>query len=66
MILCGLSGFLSVVSVCGRSELYDGATLFGLGLRGIVFGIVYGVDYVYRKRWVLVFPIIQVGISLLD
>ncbi|KAJ8618458.1 hypothetical protein MRB53_014644 [Persea americana] len=59
VILSGISGFLSVVSVCDGDGLLDAAWFFGLGLRGIVLGILFGVDYVCRKRWVLVFPIIQ-------
>ncbi|XP_077247010.1 nucleoporin protein Ndc1-Nup protein [Tasmannia lanceolata] len=58
-IVCGLSGFLSMVSVCGTSELFDGMRLISLGFRGFVFGLAYGIYYVYKKRWVLGFPIIQ-------
>ncbi|RWR90493.1 hypothetical protein CKAN_01959000 [Cinnamomum micranthum f. kanehirae] len=59
VILSGISGFLSVVSVCDGDGLLDATRFFRLGLRGIVLGILFGVDYVCRKRWVLVFPIIQ-------
>ncbi|RWR90687.1 hypothetical protein CKAN_01979400 [Cinnamomum micranthum f. kanehirae] len=30
-----------------------------LALRGFVFGTLFGVDYLHRKRWVLIFPVIQ-------
>ncbi|RWW75984.1 hypothetical protein BHE74_00015962 [Ensete ventricosum] len=59
LLVCGVAGFLSVVAVCGNSEVVDGASLVGLGLRGLVFGLVYGLHYVYRRRWILKFPIIQ-------
>ncbi|KAJ8511261.1 hypothetical protein OPV22_001695 [Ensete ventricosum] len=35
LLVCGVAGFLSVVAVCGNSEVVDGASLVGLGLRGI-------------------------------
>lgn len=48
-----------MVAVCGNAEVVDGASLVGVGLRGLVFGLVYGLHYVYRRRWILKFPIIQ-------
>lgn len=45
--------------MCGNAEVVDGASLVGVGLRGLVFGLVYGLHYVYRRRWILKFPIIQ-------
>ncbi|CAD5197021.1 unnamed protein product [Musa acuminata subsp. malaccensis] len=59
LLVCGVAGFLSVVAVCGNAEVVDGASLVGVGLRGLVFGLVYGLHYVYRRRWILKFPIIQ-------
>ncbi|XP_072956859.1 uncharacterized protein [Typha angustifolia] len=60
LVICGVSGFLSVGAVCGdSSELVDGIGLVGLGLKGAVFGLVFGTHYLYRKRWVLKFPIVQ-------
>ncbi|XP_058098093.1 uncharacterized protein LOC131243048 [Magnolia sinica] len=59
MVGCVFAGSLSAVSFCRESDLFDGAGLIGLCVRGIVFGAVYGFHYVYKKRWVLVFPIIQ-------
>ncbi|EHA8590345.1 hypothetical protein COCNU_scaffold017295G000010 [Cocos nucifera] len=59
LVICAVSGFLSVVAACGESELLYGLRLVGLGLRGSVFGLVYGLHYVFRKRWILQFPIIQ-------
>ncbi|XP_010909755.1 uncharacterized protein [Elaeis guineensis] len=59
LVICAVSGFLSVAAACGESELLYGSRLVGLGLRGSVFGLVYGLHYVFRKRWILQFPIIQ-------
>lgn len=39
-------------------DLDEGA--YALGMRGAVFGLVYGAHYLFRKRWILKFPIIQV------
>lgn len=48
---------LSVVCFCG----FDGVEVIErLGFRGFVFGVLYGLYFVYKKRWVLEFPIIQV------
>ncbi|XP_020080306.1 uncharacterized protein LOC109703964 [Ananas comosus] len=58
--LCCVSGFLAAAAACGDAdELVDARRLLGLGLRGSVFGLVFGIQYLYRKRWVLRFPIIQ-------
>jgi hypothetical protein len=46
----------SVVSACWDSD--EGS--YALGLRGAVFGLVYGAHYLFRRRWILKFPIIQV------
>uniref|UniRef100_A0A1D1ZII5 Nucleoporin NDC1 n=1 Tax=Anthurium amnicola TaxID=1678845 RepID=A0A1D1ZII5_9ARAE len=59
VVLCGVSGFLSVVALCGDLEALDGWGLLDAGLRGLVLGLVYGSYCVYKKRWVLQFPIIQ-------
>jgi nucleoporin NDC1 len=32
---------------------------FHMALRGAALGFIYGLHYVYKKRWVLSFPIIQ-------
>ncbi|ONK68714.1 uncharacterized protein A4U43_C05F15140 [Asparagus officinalis] len=34
--------------------------LVGVGLRSLVLGLVYGFDFVWRRQWILKFPIIQV------
>lgn len=33
-----------------------------LGLNGVVFGLFYSTHYLYSKRWILKFPIIQVSL----
>ncbi|KAF6174654.1 hypothetical protein GIB67_006306 [Kingdonia uniflora] len=45
-----VAGALGVLSLCRNVEL---------GLRGLLFGLIYGGYYVYKQRWVLKFPIVQ-------
>jgi len=61
-----LSSFLSLLCVCwncfddsvGRN--YYWRRLLGkLGFRGLAVGFFYGLWYLYKRRWVLQFPIIQ-------
>nr|XP_028965125.1 uncharacterized protein LOC114827468 [Malus domestica] len=53
-----VSGFVAVASVCGGFG--DGLSAIGrVGFRGLVMGLLYGLYYVYNRRWVLEFPIIQ-------
>lgn len=57
-----LSGLVSVVSVCQVNwDAFDGVAglIKRVGLRGFAFGLLYGLYYVFKKRWVLEFPIIQ-------
>ncbi|KAM0950213.1 putative nucleoporin protein Ndc1-Nup [Dioscorea sansibarensis] len=58
-LLSSVAGFLSVASVCVRSEILDAPTLAEVALTGSTFGVVYALHYVLRKRWVLRFPILQ-------
>lgn len=57
------AGFVAALSVCWTGSLRDSDDgLAGrLGFRGFVMGSVYGLDYLYKRRWVLEFPIIQVS-----
>ncbi|KAG9442405.1 hypothetical protein H6P81_018259 [Aristolochia fimbriata] len=59
VIICGLSGFVSGVVIFESLDGFDGLRPVGLGLRGAVFGLVYGAYFIYRKRWIMAFPIIQ-------
>lgn len=60
VVVSALSGLWSVVSLCG----FDGFEVIGrFGLRGFVIGFLYGLFYVYKKRWVLEFPVIQVSLE---
>ncbi|MQL87737.1 hypothetical protein Taro_020288 [Colocasia esculenta] len=59
VLICSASGSLAVVALCADFGVLDGRELVDLGLRGLVFGAVYGCYYIYKKRWVLQFPIIQ-------
>ncbi|PSR89075.1 Nucleoporin like [Actinidia chinensis var. chinensis] len=57
-----LLGFLSLLCVC-LNCFDDGGyywrRLGRLGFRGLVVGFFYGLWYIYKRRWVLEFPIIQ-------
>ncbi|XP_028807338.1 uncharacterized protein LOC114762054 [Neltuma alba] len=57
------SGFTASVSLCGVRAIRDhddGFWVIGrLGLRGFLVGLLFGLHYVYKRRWVLDFPIIQ-------
>ncbi|XP_020676548.1 uncharacterized protein LOC110095371 isoform X2 [Dendrobium catenatum] len=49
LFICVLSGFLSTAALCGRAEPGGGMKLVGLGINGAMFGLVYGVHYLYHK-----------------
>ncbi|CAA7391164.1 unnamed protein product [Spirodela intermedia] len=59
VVICAASGLLSAVAVCGDLEGFYCSALVYVGLRGLIFGLVYGSYYVYKKRWALQFPIVQ-------
>uniref|UniRef100_A0A0C9RSU8 TSA: Wollemia nobilis Ref_Wollemi_Transcript_14496_1988 transcribed RNA sequence n=1 Tax=Wollemia nobilis TaxID=56998 RepID=A0A0C9RSU8_9CONI len=52
-------GFLAVFSMTAGFMRVEGTSSFDMALRGAALGFVYGVHYIYRKRWVVNFPIIQ-------
>ncbi|KAH0704436.1 hypothetical protein KY290_018093 [Solanum tuberosum] len=59
-----VSASLSVITLCLSCNAFDQLKqrrlVFGkLGFWGLQIGLLYGVHYVYNKRWVLQFPIIQ-------
>lgn len=57
VVATAVSGSLAAVSICwGKSDGLRSAWLTGLSM-----GLIYGSFYVYKKRWVLTFPIIQVS-----
>lgn len=60
------SGFTASVSLCGVRairEYDDGFWVIGrVGLRGFLVGFLFGSHYVYKRRWILEFPIIQVSL----
>ncbi|KAM0041348.1 putative nucleoporin protein Ndc1-Nup [Helianthus debilis subsp. tardiflorus] len=45
-----VSAYLAVLCLCGGGAL---------GLRGLLLGLIYGSHYVFTRRWVLDFPILQ-------
>lgn len=56
VLATAVSGSLAAVSICwGKSDGLRSAWLTGLSM-----GLIYGSFYVYKKSWVLTFPIIQV------
>ena len=57
VVATAISGSLAAVSICwGKSDGLRSAWHTGLSM-----GLIYGAFYVYNKRWVLTFPIIQVS-----
>ncbi|KAJ9153393.1 hypothetical protein P3X46_026837 [Hevea brasiliensis] len=61
LVAAAISGFLSVICLCGWANYSsDGVQLIGrVGFRGFTFGLLYACFYIYKRRWVLEFPIIQ-------
>lgn len=65
--LCAVAGAVSAISLCWGTDAYFdvdlGSSRTGvlrkLGFRGFVIGLLYGLHYVYKQRWVFRFPIIQ-------
>lgn len=60
-----LSAAVSLISMCWSCSVFDQTPPWSvlvemLGFRGVLVGLFYGVYYVYKQRWVLQFPIIQV------
>lgn len=56
--LCGLSGAVAVGSVCWSCMDFGGG-FKGVGFKGFVVGLVYGLVFVFKKRWIIEFPIVQ-------
>ncbi|KAF3671536.1 hypothetical protein BC332_08614 [Capsicum chinense] len=59
-----VSALLSVISLCWSCNAFDQLrprrlVIGKLGFWGLQIGLFYGLHYVYAKRWVLQFPIIQ-------
>ncbi|XP_049396155.1 uncharacterized protein LOC125860268 [Solanum stenotomum] len=59
-----VSASLSVITLCLSCNAFDQLkqrrlVIGKLGFWGLQIGLLYGVHYVYNKRWVLQFPIIQ-------
>lgn len=63
--VAAVSASLSVITLCLSCNAFDQLkqrrlVIGKLGFWGLQIGLIYGVHYVYNKRWVLQFPIIQV------
>nr|GMD37952.1 nucleoporin NDC1 [Ipomoea batatas] len=62
--ICSLSTAVSIISVCWSSDAFSQLrprrmVIGKLGFRGLGIGFFYGIHYVFKKRWILHFPIIQ-------
>lgn len=53
------SGFLGAIAVCGDWKVWNLWEMFGIGVRGLFVGLLFGGYYIYCWRWVLLFPIVQ-------
>ena len=58
IFLCGISGFLSLVSLASTQIIPP--NVLNIGVRGAALGVVYACLHLYQKKQVLTFPIIQV------
>ncbi|KAI9174196.1 hypothetical protein LWI28_013469 [Acer negundo] len=62
VLASAVSGFVGAVSVCwvNGSFCFSGVEwIWRVGFRGFVCGLLYGLFFVYKQKWVLEFPIIQ-------
>ncbi|KAJ7548109.1 hypothetical protein O6H91_08G117700 [Diphasiastrum complanatum] len=60
IILCIASGCLSLLSLGSPMYSYLGSLgMLDMSLRGAILGLFYGLWYIYQKRYVITFPIIQ-------
>ena len=65
LVVSALSGFVALISICWSSGAFHQTmpwrvVVAMLGFRGFLIGLPYGVYYLYKQRWVLQFPIVQV------
>ncbi|KAK7245632.1 hypothetical protein RIF29_40480 [Crotalaria pallida] len=62
-IFVAASAFSAALSLCGLRGFdadHDGFWVIGrVGLRGFFVGSLFGLHYVFKRRWILQFPIIQ-------
>ncbi|KAK3406129.1 hypothetical protein EUGRSUZ_K02306 [Eucalyptus grandis] len=58
VVACAVSSFVGAAAVCWGVSSGDSIGRV-VGFRGFVVGLLYGVLYVYKRRWVLKFSIVQ-------
>ncbi|XP_057544900.1 uncharacterized protein LOC130824042 [Amaranthus tricolor] len=60
VIVSAASSFVAVISIAGSSYSGSlGGLINDLGFKALATGMIYGVYFVFSRRWVLVFPIVQ-------
>lgn len=63
--VCGVSGAVAIGCVCWSCMEFGGGFKV-VGFKGFVVGLVYGLVFIFKKRWIVEFPIVQVSSMFFD